>query len=226
MRCSLVPHFFLVLFFCVLTVAKGEDFPPEPREPIVQSNIITEQSLCGPISLSLGAKKLGIDVEVSKLSQMVKLDPSGTSMSELAKAATQIGIEAVPYRLRSTNLLLKLAENNPAIVLIRGNHFVLVWGGDEGKLWIAEYPLELRQIAPEELAKEWDPRVLVLSKMGSRDPFAQVSSQALTLTVVLSLTLLAALSTLYSSHRKRRVLREAAAGMHGNPESNDPSPAP
>ena len=168
----------MLTFACFLPafLLRAEENPPAASQGLViGSNVITDESLCGPISLSLAAKKLGINVEVTKIAEMVKLDPSGTSMSELGKAAQGIGLQAIPYRLHSADSLLKLSDQFPAIVLVRSNHFVVVWPAGDNQLSIAEYPLPLRQISPLELAQEWDPKVLVLSRPGSRDPFSRMS---------------------------------------------------
>src|SRR5438105_2471280 len=111
---------------------------PEPYQ------FFSNDNLCGPTSLSLAAKRLGIEADTFSIAQSLHLTERGTSLEELMRAAKKLGLRAEAYKLDSAKTLLKQSPGASAIVLLRGNHFALVWPGPSGKLNLAEYPKAVR----------------------------------------------------------------------------------
>lgn len=128
--------------------------------------------LCGPISLTLVARQLGMNISLKQVTEGLSLTPQGVALSDLARAAQNIGLEAIPYRLSSTSMLTHLTRECPAIARIRGNHFVVVWAAGKGDVWLAEYPKALQRIPHSAfLGMNWHPTILVVKRPETPLPF-------------------------------------------------------
>jgi ABC-type bacteriocin/lantibiotic exporter with double-glycine peptidase domain len=129
---------------------------------------------CGPDSLALAAGILGVETTIEAIVARIEMTERGTSMAALARAAEGLGLAPQAYELRSIETLRRLSKDTPAIILLRGNHFALAWGGEGGGIWLAEYPHPLRRVEVEELAREADRRILLLRRPETPDPLARV----------------------------------------------------
>jgi ABC-type bacteriocin/lantibiotic exporter with double-glycine peptidase domain len=166
-RLWLVSSFFLASVFPSYSEGNGGSKNPEKSSD-------RESVMCGPFSLSLAMKLIGIDCSIYVLAGDLKLSPAGISMAELGQLANAKGVQAVPYKLSSTQDLLQLTSQTPAIVLLRKNHFVTVWSAGGDQLWLAEYPKKARRIHHAQLVQEqWNPRVLVISRPNAKSPFPE-----------------------------------------------------
>ncbi len=131
---------------------------------------MTEDMLCGPISLALIARKLDREADLHAIASDVNLTDKGCSMEDLAGAAERLQLKATPWSLSTAETLLQFGESTPAIVLFRKNHFAVVWGDkDQKHLWIAEYPHPIRKVAVSEFGSDWNPRILVISQPDEPD---------------------------------------------------------
>jgi len=141
------------------------------------SVIYEDRILCGPISLALAAEMAGVKADVQHIANWVSLSKKGTSLADLAAAASKLGLRAEGFELRSPDQLVRLGKTSRAIALLfqeesEEGHFCVVWPADKTGLWVAEYPKPVRRVLPMDLRGKMDLRVLVIRRPGDPGPFA------------------------------------------------------
>lgn len=137
---------------------------------IINSNVISaekpsestqvSQKLCGPYSLSIVCKMLGIKADINEISRLAKTTEKGTSMKGLADTAYQLGLKARGMKI-SLEQLLKLKM--PVIAFVKNNHFLVIERVINQQLRVIEYNREPYLILVSEFSKIWKGHVLVVS---------------------------------------------------------------
>lgn len=84
-------------------------------------------NICGPVVLSLVAKRHGIDCPMQKAIECVEMKSDGTSMAQLLLGARRLGLKAEAFEMTEASDLRRLSEKYSAIVQLNGDHFAAVW---------------------------------------------------------------------------------------------------
>ena len=117
---------------------------------------------CGPASLLAVCKLLDVHADLDELCKLSNWDERrGTTMCDLYQAARKKGLYAVGVRLNLEELC-RIA--NPAIVHVRGNHFLTVAGFLGNKLCLIDPPKPPYLMLQEAFLKIWDGNALLISK--------------------------------------------------------------
>jgi ABC-type bacteriocin/lantibiotic exporter with double-glycine peptidase domain len=158
-----------------------------------------DAALCGPRCLAFAAEWLGLPASVPDLSRLAGTDHvTGTSLAGLERAAAAVGLEARPYRLRLKDLCRVIART-PAIALVDGDHFYVVWAEPGGGVRVVEPPQGSWHTSTHAFGRRFGGVVLVVSLPGEQPRFR---SPALPLAAVLFLAILAVSQALWWLRRR------------------------
>ena len=163
------------LFSALSGPPESDTFEDQVRIAHAPNKIWPPEVLCGPSSLAVAAKKLGIDARVQEIANRVTMTRRGTSLAELARVAREMGLTAQGFYLPSTELLTQMNDGVLAIAEVRKNHFGAVWPAGDGDLWLASYPSPLKRINHVELESTWNSRVLTIKRADTRPVFCSVT---------------------------------------------------
>lgn len=91
-----------------------------------------------------------------------KIQRDGFSMLELKKIAEKRGYQAGGFRIPDANKLAALKVPVITLVSVRGyNHFVVIKGVSDGRVYIADPAFGNRSVTLESFAADWDHVILV-----------------------------------------------------------------
>jgi rhodanese-related sulfurtransferase len=123
---------------------------------------------CGLYSLYGAAKHQQVDIDFAQLLKPAYISKScGSSLGELAKAATDMGLHALPVTGMSTFALEQCPC--PAILHVKPSptsvykHWILYVGTDQGQAVVMDPPHSIRHCALGELATLWKGDALLVS---------------------------------------------------------------
>lgn len=106
---------------------------PKRRAPawLVPEVVQTSGMDCGPASLKCMLEGFGIPVSYGRLREACQTDVDGTSIDTIEVVARQLGLDAEQALVPEDHLLLPVAANLPAMVVVRlpngFTHFLVVW---------------------------------------------------------------------------------------------------
>ena len=131
------------------------------RNLIVKQNGFKE---CGAASLLSIIRYYGGNISINKLVEMSHTDKSGTNFYCLKETASQIGLDAVGYKVDNINNLLELKF--PILCqLINNNyeHFVVIYSIKKNKVIMMDPAVGEKIITLEELNKMWTGYIMIFS---------------------------------------------------------------
>lgn len=107
--------------------------------PLVEQQ---SSSDCGAACLATVGRYWGKSISLNYLRQVAEVGRSGTSLKALAKAAEQVGFQALPVRASLSRLT---EQQSPWIAHWEGNHYIIVYRVKGDRLWIGD-PAKGKQI--------------------------------------------------------------------------------
>ncbi|MEW5767890.1 MAG: C39 family peptidase [bacterium] len=116
---------------------------------------------CGPASLALAFKSLGVNVTEKEIAEKIPVSPLGTSMLALADEAKMRGFKATGLKLTKKDLL---RIKKPVIAFINGNHFVVIVSNSRQELLLIDPSLGKVLIKKKDFFKIWDGYVMALER--------------------------------------------------------------
>ena len=157
-KCILFTLVLMVFPVLVLAVSSpqswGSDLVPNQQRQYGDKD-------CGPQSLLIICKRLGISSTLADLCRLSDMDESGTTMYGLRQAALSIGLNAIGMSIDIDQLSLL---RNPAIGHTKDNHFVVIERFEKGTFCIVDSSKGTYLLTKDELSNIWDGKVLVLSR--------------------------------------------------------------
>jgi ABC-type bacteriocin/lantibiotic exporter with double-glycine peptidase domain len=79
---------------------------------------------CGPASLTMAARGLGLDTTLEHVRALVKLGPAGSNLQDLAEAAGRLGLRATAVRIAPTQLA---SVRLPAVAHLANGHYIALF---------------------------------------------------------------------------------------------------
>mgnify|MGYP001594814851 CR=1 FL=1 len=120
---------------------------------------------CGPTSLAMVAQAWGIPLREWEAVLLTQMKPQGTSLSDLARAGSRIGLELVGMRLDWGDLI---KANKPIIAHMPPSHYVVIEEATRKQVTIID-PISGRQEIPSaQFAQMWAGNCLVVR--GKKSP--------------------------------------------------------
>ncbi|MFA6467758.1 MAG: cysteine peptidase family C39 domain-containing protein [Bacteroidota bacterium] len=116
---------------------------------------------CGLSALQMVFNHYEIPSTVEALEQTITLSPNGASMLVLKETAEKKGLHVRGWRLTVNDLL---AKPFPAILFIKGNHFIVVDSVRHEELFLRDPALGRIKMPVEQLPKIWGGETLILTK--------------------------------------------------------------
>ena len=111
-----------------------------------------DRSLCGPFSLSIICKMLGVNADLEEIARLAKTTEKGTSFKGLANAADQLGLDVKGLRMSPKQLS---ESNTPLILHVRDDHFLVVESVIGENVRLIEIDREPYLMPMSELVKIW-----------------------------------------------------------------------
>lgn len=136
----------------------------QPTTSLTSANIPEseiERNLCGPFSLSVICRMLGVNADLANIARLAGTTEKGTSFKGLANAADQLGLNAKGLRISPKQLL---NWNTPLILHVSDDHFLVVESVIGENLRLIEKNREPYLMPMSELVKIWKGYVLAVSK--------------------------------------------------------------
>jgi len=112
-----------------------------------------DEMTCGTTCIMMIAKYFGKTFSSARVRELAHVDLSGSSLSNLAVAAEQLGFTTRALRLSYETLR---AAPLPAIIHWQGFHYVLVYKINATHIWVADPAMGLRKYTKEHFCKNWD----------------------------------------------------------------------
>jgi NHLM bacteriocin system ABC transporter peptidase/ATP-binding protein len=135
--------------------------PGEPRRRAVPSILQIEQTECGAASLAMILAHHGRWITLEEMRERTGVSRDGTKASNLLKAARSYGLSAKGFRKEAD----RLAEVPwPAILHWNFNHFVVLEGIVNGKVYINDPAIGRRTLSFAELSEAFTGVVLAFEK--------------------------------------------------------------
>ncbi|ODT65473.1 MAG: NHLP family bacteriocin export ABC transporter peptidase/permease/ATPase subunit [Pelagibacterium sp. SCN 63-23] len=135
--------------------------PGEPRRRAVPSVLQIEQTECGAASLAMILAHHGRWITLEEMRERTGVSRDGTKASNLLKAARSYGLSAKGFRKEAD----RLAEVPwPAILHWNFNHFVVLEGIVNGKVYINDPAIGRRTLSFAELSEAFTGVVLAFEK--------------------------------------------------------------
>jgi ATP-binding cassette subfamily B protein len=107
---------------------------------------------CGAASLGMVCRAFGRKVSLSRIRQLCNTSLDGTSLNDICRAATELGLAARALKISKRNL------NHvplPAIVHWEGNHWVVLLEVKRRYVRVADPALSIRKIRRAEFEEKW-----------------------------------------------------------------------
>lgn len=124
--------------------------------------------LCGPKCLTFCARWLGTEADVTEVAKQANTkNPEGTSLADLAKVASELGLEGGCYRLGLDDLR-RVTSQTPGIAHVDGDHFVVVWMSADDEVTVVEPPQNVTKMPLRTFGRRWDGMILVVSQPGDQ----------------------------------------------------------
>jgi len=161
-----------------------------------------EMGDCGPASLYVAARHLGVIASYGDIRKVTLGGRGYSSFRTLRRCANGLGLRTHLARMAPEDLS---DQSLPAILLVRGNHFVTCLDHHEGRFLIVDSPV-CRRVSRSELERVWDGQTLVISRGSGARPsywaWDQVSMTVLGSLACASAAIWAATSLLLWRRRK------------------------
>jgi len=116
---------------------------------------------CGPSALQMVLDRFHIQSTVEELEQSIVLTERGTSMLALKELAEKKGLCVRGWKLTVKDLLI---QPLPAILFVKGNHYVVVDSVRQSELYLRDPALGRIKMPVEQLPKIWGGETLILRK--------------------------------------------------------------
>lgn len=108
-------------------------------------------------------------VPINKLLELTHTDKTGTSFYNIKAAASQIGLEAIGFKVNNEEVLLKLKSiTMPSICQLTSNnyeHFVVLYKIKNNKVTLMDPAIGFRIISIEEFTRIWTGYIMIFSKI-------------------------------------------------------------
>lgn len=112
------------------------------------------EMMCGPYSLWLAARTIGVDVSLKRIKQVAGTTPwDGTSIQGMIDAARDLGLQ--PQVIRASLDYISRDPRQTILVLDDNTHFAFVKEIADDRVVMIEY-LALREFSQAELNDRWD----------------------------------------------------------------------
>ena len=182
--------------------ASPEGFFVKKRKRIRRVKFVRQidETDCGAASLAMVCRHFGRAVSLARIRQLVHTSIDGTSLRGLCSAARELGLAARSVKASSGDLAdMPL----PAIVHWDGNHWLVLYDVQPGRVSVADPAAGLRRIGRDEFEKRWTGYAALFDYTQAFDrapegrpglgwlwpflrPFGKVFAQAVGLAIVLS----------------------------------------
>jgi ATP-binding cassette subfamily B protein len=107
---------------------------------------------CGAASLAIVCRYFGRAVSISRIRAAVHTSTDGTSLAGITRGAEELGLEARAVRASKSKLdRLPL----PAIVHWEGNHWLVLYSVDDGRVRVSDPARGLRKFSRDEFLEKW-----------------------------------------------------------------------
>lgn len=133
----------------------------------MKKNLIVKQDgfkECGAASLLSIIRYYGGNISINKLVEMTHTDKTGTNFYNLKEAASNVGLDAIGYKVENINNLSEI--KTPFLCqLINNNyeHFVVVYSIKKNKIIMMDPAIGERLVIIDEFSKLWTGYILVFS---------------------------------------------------------------
>jgi ATP-binding cassette subfamily B protein len=107
---------------------------------------------CGAACVAMICRYFGRAVAASHIRMAVGTGADGTSLRGLQRGGEHVGLEMRTIKA-SKDRLERLPL--PAIIHWGGNHWVVLYGVDDDRIWIADPARRLRRVARQEVSEKW-----------------------------------------------------------------------
>ena len=107
---------------------------------------------CGAASLAMVCRHFGRSVSLARIRQLVHTSIDGTSLKGICRAATEVGLAARSVKASPRNLP---EMPLPAVVHWEGNHWVVLYDVEDGRVRVADPALGLRRLNRADFEKRW-----------------------------------------------------------------------
>ena len=129
-----------------------------PLVPRQDERLQTSLYDCGPAVLAEALRQRGRLVPSRDIEALAGTTVRGTTMLGLQRAATALGVSTAGMMLSFDDLR---RASLPAIVFVRGNHFVLVTAADRGHVTVLDPAVGRLQVGRAQFLREWRGETLV-----------------------------------------------------------------
>lgn len=152
----------LVLVLCAVSVLGGSWLARRRSPgPLLSFQAADPEASCGPVSLAVASYWCRSPATIERLNALCRVGESGTtSLLDLQKAATALGLEAKAVRLETPR---PLPWKLPMILHLNGDHFVPALPIDDHKMVLVDLPGEPKVWDARSLAGDWRGVALLLS---------------------------------------------------------------
>jgi HlyB family type I secretion system ABC transporter len=141
----------------------GSDRRPSaaPRQPRrFPHRYQLDEADCGAACLAMVCRYFGKDVAISHIRDVVHTSTDGTTLAGIAHGAADLGLAARAVRASKSRLDdLPL----PAIVHWEGNHWVVLYGVEDGRVRVADPATGLQRPSREEFLEHWSGYAALIS---------------------------------------------------------------
>jgi len=119
---------------------------------------------CGPYSLYLACRRLGMRLSLRELCSLARPGGRPATLHTLEKAVETLGLQATCVRVTLKEVV---CLPTPAVAYLRSNgglgHFAAILDTSSGRVLLASPPYKPAWVAPEEVKERWDGRILLVS---------------------------------------------------------------
>jgi ATP-binding cassette subfamily B protein len=113
---------------------------------------------CGAAALAMIARHYGRPVSLAHIRGVVFTSTDGTSLAGIAHGAEEVGLAARAVKASKSRLdELPL----PAVVHWKGNHWIVLYDVQDGRVRVADPAVGLRRLSREEFEEQWSGYVVV-----------------------------------------------------------------
>jgi ATP-binding cassette, subfamily B, bacterial len=121
----------------------------------------SKENDCGPASLAMVYDTYGVKVRSDEIERSVEMTHDGSTMLALDEQAAKDGLRASGWRLTMEELKI---TRFPAILFIRGNHFVVADCVSGDNVYLRDPALGRVRVSEKDLVRIWHGETLVFSK--------------------------------------------------------------
>lgn len=126
-----------------------------------------EPNRCGPISLCLACRAIGVRADLEKLNAACAGGLKGTSFLTLVTAARDLGVNA---EARKASLAYLRQLRDPAIIDFPKGHFSVFVAADPESVLVSDPPFGLHRFSMRQFEDAWGGHVIVLSHNDRKNP--------------------------------------------------------